>query len=255
MRCPVCEVAAGRFFLRAEDRDYWRCDTCLATFLDPSQRPSAEVELARYRLHRNDPQDTGYRRFLDRLASPLLQRLPPARQGLDYGCGPGPALAAMLEEAGHEVTLFDPFFEANPEALARVYDFITCTEAAEHFHFPGKEFRKLDGMLNAGGWLAVMTEFQRDDLVLPARPHARGVLPKGDAALDSPTLRLALRIPVPQCGADAKRGKRDIRRHGHKRKTALFSTRKKGTGGVRRIVDTGAPREPSRHMQTYEKTP
>jgi biotin-[acetyl-CoA-carboxylase] ligase BirA-like protein len=163
MRCPVCEVAAGRFFLRAEDRDYWRCDTCLATFLDPSQRPSAEVELARYRLHRNDPQDTGYRRFLDRLASPLLQRLPPARQGLDYGCGPGPALAAMLEEAGHEVTLFDPFFEANPEALARVYDFITCTEAAEHFHFPGKEFRKLDGMLNAGGWLAVMTEFQRDD--------------------------------------------------------------------------------------------
>ena len=163
MRCPVCEVAAGRFFLRAEKRNYWRCDTCLATFLDPSQRPSAEVELARYRLHRNDPQDAGYRRFLSRLALPLLQRLPPARQGLDYGCGPGPALAAMLEEAGHEVALFDPFFEANPQALARVYDFITCTEVVEHFHFPGKEFRKLDGLLKPGGCLAVMTEFQMDD--------------------------------------------------------------------------------------------
>ena len=35
---------------------------------------------------------------------PLLARLGPASHGLDYGCGPGPALATMLREEGHGVT-------------------------------------------------------------------------------------------------------------------------------------------------------
>lgn len=163
MRCQVCEGAACRLLVIADAREYWRCDDCLATFLHPDLLPSAEVELAEYRLHRNDADDIGYRRFLDRLAQPLLRRLPPARRGLDFGCGPAPALAAMLREAGHSVALYDPFFHPDDGVLAEVYDFVTCSEVAEHFHRPALAFRSLDALLKPGGWLALMTCFQTDD--------------------------------------------------------------------------------------------
>ncbi|HEX2255546.1 MAG TPA: class I SAM-dependent methyltransferase [Afifellaceae bacterium] len=89
--------------------------------------------------------------------------MPPGRCGLDYGCGPGPALAAMLREAGHRMAVYDPCFRPDRAPLRQTYDFITCTEAAEHFHRPADEFDRLDGLLRPGGWLALMTCFQTDD--------------------------------------------------------------------------------------------
>jgi SAM-dependent methyltransferase len=132
-------------------------------FLDPCQWPQPQDEHAEYLRHENNPGDSGYRRFLSRLAAPLLDRLAPGLKGLDYGCGPGPALAAMLREAGHSMALFDPFFQPDQQPLTETYDFITCTEVAEHFHRPAQEFDRLDAMLRPGGWLGVMTCFQTDD--------------------------------------------------------------------------------------------
>lgn len=161
--CPVCRAPALDDFLNVDRRDYWCCKACQARFLDPAQRLSREAEHAHYLLHENDPDDPRYRRFLAKLADPLLARLMPASFGLDYGCGPGPALAAMLGEAGHEVALYDPFFHPDPAPLAGTFDFITCTEVAEHFHRPADEFDRFDRLLRPGGWLAVMTCFQTDD--------------------------------------------------------------------------------------------
>jgi SAM-dependent methyltransferase len=163
IHCPVCEKTAIQVFIEIETRQYLRCNTCLATFLDRGQLPSPEVELAQYQLHRNDPVDNGYRQFLNRLAVPLLTRLPLAQQGLDYGCGPGPGLARILQEAGHSMALYDPFFQTDKVALTRTYDFITCSEVVEHFHNPATEFSRLSSLLKPGGRLAVMTSFQTDD--------------------------------------------------------------------------------------------
>jgi SAM-dependent methyltransferase len=161
--CPVCNAPEPEPFLHVDDREYWRCAACCARFLDPRHWPTREEERAEYLLHENDAGEPGYRRFLGKLAGPLLARLAPASSGLDYGCGPGPALAAMLREAGHAVALYDPFFHADARSLERTYDFITCTEAAEHFHAPAEEFARLDRLLRPGGVLALMTCFQTDD--------------------------------------------------------------------------------------------
>ncbi|HDQ99348.1 MAG TPA: class I SAM-dependent methyltransferase, partial [candidate division WOR-3 bacterium] len=142
---------------------YRRCPECAATFLERPHLPDTETELARYREHRNDPADPAYLAFLDRLARPLLERLPPNRHGLDYGCGPGPALAGLLTRHGHSVRLYDPFFKPDAAALEDRYDFITCTATAEHFHRPAEEFARFDRMLRPGGWLGVMTRFLADD--------------------------------------------------------------------------------------------
>ena len=149
--------------MKVDGRDYWRCDFCEATFLDPGQRLVAEEELAHYRHHRNDPDDPRYRRFLAKLADPLLTKLRPGMVGLDYGCGPGSALAAMLREAGLEMSLYDPFFEADRAVFDREYDVITLSEVAEHLFDPASDFGRLDRLLKPGGWLGVMTCFQTDD--------------------------------------------------------------------------------------------
>ncbi len=161
--CPVCRAPAPLRFQSVEGRDYWRCGSCEARFLEPSQRLTSQDEHAYYRHHENDIDDPRYRKFLAKLARPLLEKLDPGQHGLDYGCGPGPALAAMMRDAGHAMALYDPFTHPDPSRLDGTYDFITCTEAAEHFHQPADEFDRLDGMLRPGGWLAVMTCFQTDD--------------------------------------------------------------------------------------------
>lgn len=161
--CCVCrEDLVGRF-AAVEGRDYWRCSSCEAVFLEASQRMSLEAEHACYRQHRNFPDDPAYRTFLSQLAGPLIEALPDGQEGLDYGCGPGPALAAMLEEAGHRMCLYDPLFFPRAASLERSYDFIVCTEAAEHFHDPFGEFERLVSLLRPGGCLAVMTRFLREE--------------------------------------------------------------------------------------------
>lgn len=163
MHCPVCEHTQCQAFQTVGDRIYLRCSVCLATFLDPELRPGPDAELDEYQKHQNTEADARYRLFLRKLSDPLLQRLPPSCRGLDYGCGPGPALAAMLRESGHTVAVYDPFFRPDSSVLSTSYDFITCTEVIEHFHQPASEFRRFDALLAPGGWLALMTNFQTDD--------------------------------------------------------------------------------------------
>ena len=164
LNCLVCHSDATSVLLVDRDhKAYHRCSVCQATFLDPSCFLTSEAEYAHYLTHENDVSDAGYRTYLSKLAGPLLARLRPASTGLDYGCWPAPALAEMIRKAGHEMSVFDPFFAKNRSALARTYDFVTCTETVEHFHRPAVEFKRLAGLLKPGGMLAVMTIFQTED--------------------------------------------------------------------------------------------
>jgi hypothetical protein len=156
--CPLCAGRRTSPLASAGGRNYLRCADCRLAFMEAAQRPAPEQEHAHYRLHQNNPADAGYRRFLSKLLDPLLPRLRPGAQGLDFGSGPGPAISIMLGEAGFDVQNFDPFFAPDPGVLDRTYDFITCTETIEHFHRPGEEFVLLDALLRPSGCLAVMSE-------------------------------------------------------------------------------------------------
>lgn len=161
--CIVCGAGPVGLFATIDGLRYHRCTLCQATFLDPGQRLCRADEHRRYRLHENDPADPGYRRFLARLGTPLVERLQPGSSGLDYGCGPEPVLAGMLAEAGHRVRVYDPLFFPDRAPLADSYDFITCTEVLEHCHRPAREFARFDRLLRPGGWLGLMTCFQTED--------------------------------------------------------------------------------------------
>jgi SAM-dependent methyltransferase len=160
--CPLCRSADVLPHAERRGSRYVRCGVCRLVFLHPAQRPSADEERAHYGTHENRLDDPGYRAFLARVADPLAARLAPGAEGLDYGAGPGPALARMLEERGFRMRVYDPFFAPDADVLHRAYDFVTCTETAEHFHDPAAEFARLHGLLRPGGWLGVMTEMLDD---------------------------------------------------------------------------------------------
>lgn len=170
--CPLCDSPDCAPFAEVDGRCYFRCARCVLTFLDPAQLPTAEEERATYALHENDPNDSGYRTFLSRLTTHLVSRLMAGAHGLDYGCGPGPALARMLEEEGFRMSVYDPVFSPDPSALDGRYDFVTCTEVVEHFHRPGGEFARLAGLLRPGGYIGIMTSWLADDAGF-ARWHYR----------------------------------------------------------------------------------
>lgn len=156
-RCPLCQ-GDSLPYQRDKRRDYWQCQHCDLVFVPPEWHLTAIQERAEYDRHENQVDDPGYRRFLSRLAEPLLQRLPAASRGLDFGCGPGPALAAMLSEHGHQVALYDLFYAPNTEVFKQHWDFITATEVVEHLAQPGSELQRLWQCLRPRGWLALMTK-------------------------------------------------------------------------------------------------
>jgi SAM-dependent methyltransferase len=160
--CPLCGAGPAPAFSEDRRRPYLRCPRCALVFVPPGWLPTATTERAHYDRHENRPDDPAYRRFLGRLAEPLLATLTPARSGLDFGAGPGPALAAMLGEAGHRVALYDPCYAPDPGPLARSHDFITATEVVEHLHRPGPELARLWALLRPGGVLGIMTKHLRD---------------------------------------------------------------------------------------------
>lgn len=162
-KCRVCNAPSTRHFLTLKGKKYQRCENCMATLLDPDHWLLPEEEFKLYRKHNNDSTDKGYQKFLSRLAKPLLEKLIPSQNGLDYGCGPGPVLAGILSDAGHNMCIYDPFFYPDQSVLEQTYDFITCTETIEHFHRPAVEFTRFDQMLRPGGWLGIMTCFQTND--------------------------------------------------------------------------------------------
>ncbi len=160
--CPLCHGPSVTAYHQDAKRDYLNCHDCNLVFVPHAQHLSAAQEKAYYDLHENQPDDLGYRRFLERLFIPLNQRLPARAQGLDFGCGPGPTLSLMFEEAGHSVALFDPYYAPDRSVLTEQYDFITMSEVVEHLAEPGPELDRLWSILRSGGWLGIMTKQVRD---------------------------------------------------------------------------------------------
>jgi SAM-dependent methyltransferase len=155
--CPLCSGSA-RPYHRDARRDYLQCESCDLVFVPPYQHLDVAAARAFYDTHENVLDDPGYRRFLARLFEPMTQRLTPGASGLDFGCGPAPALAAMFAEAGFAMRIYDPLFAPDTAALEQTYDFITSSEVFEHLAAPGTEIARLLGLLRPGGWIGVMTK-------------------------------------------------------------------------------------------------
>ena len=156
--CPLCHHPDVSLFSQDKRRAYFQCNHCRLVFVARSQMISLTEEKKIYDSHQNDVNDIGYQQFLSRALNPLLAVLEKPSDGLDFGCGPGPALAKMLDEKGYSTALYDIFYYPNKEVLSKQYDFVTCTEVIEHLAKPDEIWAQLVSLLKPSGVLVVMTK-------------------------------------------------------------------------------------------------
>ena len=177
--CRLCYTDSGcDVFSQDKRRTFLRCPTCSLVYVPDDFLLSDHAEMAEYDKHENAVDDAGYRKFLSRTSDALLALIPEVASssspeklhlqkhviGLDFGCGPAPALAQMLfESRGWHIDLFDKFYKPDravidEETRSEYYSFITMTEVIEHLLDVGAELRSLWRLLRVGGFLVVMTK-------------------------------------------------------------------------------------------------
>ena len=159
MTCILCSSSKTSIYNTFKGDTYYQCDNCHMVFQQPDQLLNRQEEKSRYDSHKNDPADPNYRKFLARVTKPLLERISSGDRGLDFGCGPGPAISVILGELGFKVDDYDLYYKPETVLEKESYDFITSTEVFEHFYRPGDEIDRIWTLLKSGGTLGVMTLF------------------------------------------------------------------------------------------------
>lgn len=162
IQCPLCLTDKPEHWHQRQGRDYWCCRTCSLVFVARDQHIGAVAEKQIYDQHNNRVDDPGYRRFLQGAHDAVKHRLQASARGLDFGCGPGPALAHMLENSGYPTELYDCYYHDNATVLTQRFDFITMTEVIEHLAEPKVVLEQLWALLNPDGFMVIQTQRVRD---------------------------------------------------------------------------------------------
>ena len=164
MTCRACGRAlrgqAASPWITVRGAAYHRCAGCGHVRLEDARAPSAPEAKARYELHRNDPAEPGYRRFLmsfiDRAVAPFVCS---GARILDFGSGPVPALSVLLRERGMQVSAYDPFYAPDRRSLRGPFDLVAVHEVIEHLARPYATLAALGRRLRPGGIIAIRTRF------------------------------------------------------------------------------------------------
>ncbi len=163
----ACKICSRETVLLRDTKfniDYFYCTSCEYIFIDEAVIVSPEQEVALYKQHNNTMENEGYvnmfKEFMKVSVDPYGERI---KTALDFGCGPGPVLATLLQQRGFAVDIYDPYFAPEKFYANKRYDLITATEVFEHLQDPMQTARLLKNRLNDGGILAIMTLFHPGD--------------------------------------------------------------------------------------------
>lgn len=164
--CRLCGYAETVEVFAPGDRIlYHRCESCGFVAMDKRYQMTPEDEKLRYQQHNNSADNLGYVKFLETFLDFALDPAPsPGASILDFGSGPEPVMAGLMEQRGYRVSIEDPFFA--PGEKSGSFDVITSLEVFEHLDNPFEVLSNLAGRLSENGRLSIGTMFlpeSRDD--------------------------------------------------------------------------------------------
>lgn len=163
--CKICGKETRILYDPQMKDAYHICGYCEYISMDEEGYISLEKEKERYLEHNNVYEDAGYREFLEGF---IQEAVFPFRRhferALDFGSGPGPVLARLMNEKYHiETDIYDLHFAPEKAYLDKTYDLIVSTEVLEHLADPLEVLKGLSDRLAPHGILAVMTLFHSKD--------------------------------------------------------------------------------------------
>lgn len=164
-QCKICGAETRKLHHPRLEADYHCCPACEFISKDESALISPQEEMERYDKHQNSIEDRGYveyfKKFLDKA---VVEYAGMGRKGLDFGSGPSPVLAQILErDYGYSMDIYDLFYSPEKVYTGKKYDLVTSTEVVEHLKDPLEYFRMFKELLEDDGILAIMTLFHHDD--------------------------------------------------------------------------------------------
>jgi SAM-dependent methyltransferase len=155
--CPLCSGALSDYLVFRE-RQFLQCENCLSIITHPKDFLTPEEEVKHYKKHNNIPTDPRYQNFVSPIVNAIRADWGTAHTGLDFGSGTGSPIIKMLQDDGYTICQYDLYFHPFPELLNHTYNYIACSEVAEHFKEPYSEFVQLHRLLKPGGKLYLMTD-------------------------------------------------------------------------------------------------
>lgn len=168
--CKICNGPARELIHPTTDQRFYRCGQCDFVFKSEAHLLSAADELREYDLHTNSIEDYSYVEYFKRFVeAAVVGYATIGRKGLDFGSGPSPVLAQILErDYGYDMDIYDLFYATEKVYQNRCYDLITSTEVVEHLADPLAFFKFARDHLREDGLLAVMTRFhpEEDEAIL-----------------------------------------------------------------------------------------
>lgn len=154
--CPLCNNLS-KLYCTHKKREFLQCSNCSSVFLHPDYYTTLDKEVAHYKTHNNDPFDIRYQNFVSPVVNTILNNFRKEDKGLDFGSGTGSPIVKMLQDNEYDISQYDLFFHPDTTVLQQQYNYISCTEVAEHFKEPYNEFKQLKNLLLPKGKLLLMT--------------------------------------------------------------------------------------------------
>ncbi len=160
MKCPLCEALDSRDVGSDKRRQFFLCNSCGLIFVPNAFHPTPEQAKQRYDLHDNTESNQGYVRFLTQVAEIIDASVAPTARILDYGCGKGAILTALLQQRGKQCDPFDPLydFQLPGKNIRKPYDAIVLCEVIEHCSDVRCTLREIGQLLDERGVVLVRTQ-------------------------------------------------------------------------------------------------
>lgn len=162
-KCKICHTHTHTIEDTQMGWVFYRCPKC--HFISKDERFLLDnlEEKSQYDMHENSMQNSGYVAMFEKFIKNFL--LPFKTQGklLEFGCGPGPVLATLLQSRGFDVTKYDLFYYPDTTYKQKSFDIITSTEVLEHLQNPLEYFLHFKDILHQDGIICLMTLFVSTD--------------------------------------------------------------------------------------------
>jgi hypothetical protein len=173
--CKICGTSTTLIHQEKFHIDYHSCPGCELISKDEAFILSSSEELEIYNIHNNSIEDPRYvayfKKFLESAIFPFTSSAlemspsqPLKKRGFDFGSGPSPVLAQILErDYGVDMDIYDLFYSPEKVYVGKKYNLITSTEVVEHLKNPLPTFQLLKELLEEDGILGIMTWFHKND--------------------------------------------------------------------------------------------
>lgn len=165
MLCRICQSETKECVHPDNGHVFHDCLNCRFVSKDPGDYLSPEKEFDQYEQHENSIHDPSFVAFFERfLQAAVFPYVSDGKKAFDFGSGPSPVLAQLLErDYEYDVTIYDLFYAPEKTYKDKTFDVITTTEVMEHVPDPIEVFKELKAVMKEDSILAVMTLFRPDD--------------------------------------------------------------------------------------------